>query len=342
MNTHKHTITTGQGEREAFAFLRSHTLSTSEKEVMRQALETSMAQSESVDSRGEFSIAGLFAPFFGRAFAVALVIIILVVSGGYGVAQAANQSLPGETLYPVKTHVSEPLIGTFQWTDEKRALWEHTRAERRLKEAETLAETGRLGENEKKEIEQELLLNRKNLEQIEGHAIPDEEFIPANDNSAPLTRVRIEHNDSGTQIHVEERKIDESDSEELDVRGDINEDTHEQGSSSGEGSGDEIRGDSQPRGSDSQSIQLPRSKNSDGGNNKSPKVGNDRNDKMDSNSGSNQKVEGASDSQGSSLGGSGSSGSKQDGEEKEDDSSGSSDGHSGSDGSGSNSGSSNA
>lgn len=81
-----------------------------------------------------FSLAHmLFRPFTAAlSSAVALTLI------GGGMAYAAEGSLPGDLLYPVKVHVTEPIISSLSITSAKRAQWEIRTIERRLEEADAL------------------------------------------------------------------------------------------------------------------------------------------------------------------------------------------------------------
>ncbi len=65
--------------------------------------------------------------------------IILSLLLGSGVAYAAEQSLPGDPLYPVKVSVNENVRGAFAFSPEARAQWETHRLERRFDETERLA-----------------------------------------------------------------------------------------------------------------------------------------------------------------------------------------------------------
>lgn len=87
-----------------------------------------------------------------RAFAkaAAFVLIIAVVAGGSGVSYAAQNSLPGETLYGVKVNVNEAVETSFARTPEARVALQSKHVERRLEEAQTLAKTDKLS----KETEQ--------------------------------------------------------------------------------------------------------------------------------------------------------------------------------------------
>lgn len=81
--------------------------------------------------------------FFGR-FSPMLAAVMILVLGGGSLSYAAEYALPGDTLYPVKVYVNEEVHGALVLSPEARASWATKRAERRIKEAKTLAATGRL------------------------------------------------------------------------------------------------------------------------------------------------------------------------------------------------------
>lgn len=93
--------------------------------------------------------AGVLSPFgdafsftailFSRRSAYALASIFLLVTVGAGTTYASESSLPGDTLYPVKVSISEPLQGVLIPTVRGKASWHAKLAERRLDEAATLA-----------------------------------------------------------------------------------------------------------------------------------------------------------------------------------------------------------
>ena len=79
-----------------------------------------------------------------------LVPLIIILSGG-GVAYASLESLPDSVLYPIKVKVLEPIGGSLKTTLSKKAKYESNLAEKRLVEAEVLASKGKLNvEIEKK------------------------------------------------------------------------------------------------------------------------------------------------------------------------------------------------
>lgn len=75
-----------------------------------------------------------------RPFGMAALSLCLFV-GTSGIAVfAAERSLPGDALYAVKTRMNEPIAGLFKVSGEKRVAFEWELLERRLTEAEALAE----------------------------------------------------------------------------------------------------------------------------------------------------------------------------------------------------------
>lgn len=72
-----------------------------------------------------------------------LLILALLASGG-GVSYAAQNSLPGDVLYPVKVDVNERIAGAFQFGTQARARWNADLAQTRLQEAEQLAAQNKL------------------------------------------------------------------------------------------------------------------------------------------------------------------------------------------------------
>ncbi|MDP2704869.1 MAG: DUF5667 domain-containing protein [Patescibacteria group bacterium] len=83
-----------------------------------------------------------------------IALILALVVGG-GVSFAAEGSLPGDLLYPVKVSVNEEIKQTLTFSSEAKAQWESERAERRLVEAASLSAEGKLSAaNEQKIAEQ--------------------------------------------------------------------------------------------------------------------------------------------------------------------------------------------
>ncbi|TSC59684.1 MAG: Uncharacterized protein LiPW15_704 [Parcubacteria group bacterium LiPW_15] len=75
----------------------------------------------------------------------ALIALIVILGGGGGASIAAQGSLPGDALYPVKVGINEKVAGAFKFSDEARAAWDSNLAGVRLDEAAKLALESRLG-----------------------------------------------------------------------------------------------------------------------------------------------------------------------------------------------------
>ncbi len=209
MNENEQKMNIGQEERKAFVSLRSRSLLREEKDMMRQALQTLIHRSGMI---GTPVPRGIFASFLNRSFAVSASALALIIGSSLGVARAAENSLPGQTLYPVKINVNESVIGSFKRSDTARADWERERAGRRITEAETLAEEGKLGDKEKNEIERHLSENRKSFEEIEGRTVSDDEFFPQQiKGETKKINVRVEHTENKEFVHIDEREETKSD-----------------------------------------------------------------------------------------------------------------------------------
>lgn len=72
-----------------------------------------------------------------------LIVAILMLTGG-GVTYAAKGTLPGDLLYPVRVNIVEPVYGSLLTSRTAKAKWESDLATERMKEAETLAQEGKL------------------------------------------------------------------------------------------------------------------------------------------------------------------------------------------------------
>lgn len=88
----------------------------------------------------EAGVAGLFNGIAARGTAVAALFLALTLGGSGYVLAAADNSLPGESLYPVKLAIEDARISMARSQKDKVAL-EVEFASRRLQEVKTLAET---------------------------------------------------------------------------------------------------------------------------------------------------------------------------------------------------------
>ena len=121
------------------ADLRKLTLITYEKAAMRVRL-AAFADERVLKSVRHSFFRSLFQ--FARKPAVAVVAVCILASAS--TAWAAEGSLPGDLLYPVKLNVNEEIWSALSLSPQAQAEWDVRRTERRLEEAETLLAAGRL------------------------------------------------------------------------------------------------------------------------------------------------------------------------------------------------------
>ncbi len=88
-----------------------------------------------------------------RVFVGALLAVFVLTSTT--LAYASENALPGDLLYPVKIHVTEPIRDVLAVGAPSRAKWEATKAMRRLTEAEDLAGKNKLTPEYRGRIEKE-------------------------------------------------------------------------------------------------------------------------------------------------------------------------------------------
>lgn len=85
----------------------------------------------------------MFVPMFTFARTMPIILIVIILAGG-GVSFAAENALPGDSLYALKLDVNERVRGWAALSPEAEANWQVRRAERRLDEAVVLAANGKL------------------------------------------------------------------------------------------------------------------------------------------------------------------------------------------------------
>src|SRR3989344_4514014 len=112
-------------------------LSTQEKETMLQQILSTPIKSPFVFRYREF------------AFALSLFLMVSV-----GVLHASSEALPGDLFYPIKTNLVEPIVERSLRTPEEKVVWEETKIDRRISEAEKLIEKNNLDEKKLKKLEE--------------------------------------------------------------------------------------------------------------------------------------------------------------------------------------------
>lgn len=141
--------------------------------IFAQARQETLTKKERTDLRARiFSAAGIpeshsvpsqwmGVAFIGRhvgAFAFALLLFF-----GTGGTLLAEQSLPGDFLYGMKTNVNEKVLGWFADSDESRAEWHLELADRRLAEIEKLSLSHELSENVRADLTGQIATHVKNV-----------------------------------------------------------------------------------------------------------------------------------------------------------------------------------
>lgn len=93
-----------------------------------------------------------------RKFMPTLVFVAILLTTG-GTSIAAENSLPGESLYPLKINVNEQLQALTAFTPEAKAKVASDAANQRLKEAVILSKRGQLNDGTKEILEQQIMKN---------------------------------------------------------------------------------------------------------------------------------------------------------------------------------------
>ncbi|NBV76818.1 hypothetical protein EBR66_01500 [bacterium] len=90
--------------------------------------------------------------------------LVCAVTISAGSAYAAEGSLPGDRLYPIKLNVTEPLQRFAAWTPQSRAQVALLHTQRRLEEAEALVARGALTDENQKDLTQRITQHAVELE----------------------------------------------------------------------------------------------------------------------------------------------------------------------------------
>jgi Domain of unknown function (DUF5667) len=143
--------------------LRHVALTSTEAQSMRERLVAYSdlhAISESAETvstravRSTFSISSFsFLYAYPRVIGAAALVFVLLISGT-GVSYAAENTLPGQILYPVKVSIVEPIQGALITNVAQQAEWQDQLADRRLTEASTLAAENKLATSTQEYLEQ--------------------------------------------------------------------------------------------------------------------------------------------------------------------------------------------
>lgn len=93
--------------------------------------------------------------FLHKKYMFASLVVLLVVALGGGVSYAAEGTVPGQPLYPVK-HLTEEVKAAITFSPKADAEWDTRRVERRLEEATVLASQGKLESTVQEQLSNDL------------------------------------------------------------------------------------------------------------------------------------------------------------------------------------------
>ena len=117
-------------------------LTTSEKDESFKKIVEHIGVSSVSTRKGYFTYLDFLKIQTPLQYAKAMVVLVLLVVGS--VAYAAENSLPGDIVYPVKINVNEFVKGALTFGTYAKANWQNEKIDRRVLEAEELARQGRL------------------------------------------------------------------------------------------------------------------------------------------------------------------------------------------------------
>lgn len=119
----------------------------------------------------------------GYKYVYSIVATLVFVFTGVGVTNAAEKSLPGDTLYPVKINVNEKVKSAVAFTSKAKAKVEEEKVIRRLDEVEALVKKGEFKNGKRDQLEKEVeksvkVLNNKAVkyDKVEENNDDDDDF----------------------------------------------------------------------------------------------------------------------------------------------------------------------
>lgn len=157
------------------------------KNSIRQSLVLTMEQTRGERIESGSRLLGQIL-IFNRRVPMPVLGILMALMLGTGTAFAAESSLPGEPLYPVKIHVNEELREALAVRAEQKAQWELERAHRRAAEALKAQERGKLDE-----AMRERMVERMREYEAKTETITEKLEAQGNLNAAAHLRERMEN-----------------------------------------------------------------------------------------------------------------------------------------------------
>jgi len=132
-------------------------LSNEEKENMREFVFQYVDEHPFIDKNVTESYAGFKYSLWMR-FAVPVAVVVILF-GGIGASMAAEGSLPGDFLYPIKVSFNENIRGALAFGDKAQESWKLRQIERRFEEIGALAKKGKIEEKSRITLENRLNQN---------------------------------------------------------------------------------------------------------------------------------------------------------------------------------------
>jgi len=153
----------------------------------------------------------IFSGFFGvklNAASLAVLLVIFILAGG-SVTMAAEKSLPGDLLYPIKIHINESAKSLTAVSPEAKGKFEIEKLEQRLKEAEILSNRGELDPKSRAILEKRLDVEINNAKSRISNLEADSKIEAATDISSRLEISLQAHEKVLTFISGESAKNEE-------------------------------------------------------------------------------------------------------------------------------------
>ena len=134
---------------------------------------------------------GFLANFTAHIRPIPVLTAVLIVAVSGGTVAAAETSLPGDTLYPVKVHITEEVRASIATTPKARADWAVARAERRLEEAAMLALSGKLDDATRMELDANLDEHMQRADENRTRLEDDDDLSDASEIRKNIGAVRV-------------------------------------------------------------------------------------------------------------------------------------------------------
>lgn len=135
-------------------------LSSGEKDVMFSRIDLYTKENPIKETRAQpnvwYNFFGQVGSVKGYRYVYSIVAALVFVFTGVGVTNAAEKSLPGDVLYPVKINVNEKVKSAVAFTPKAKAKVEEEKVIRRLDEVEALVKKGEFKNGKRDQLEKEV------------------------------------------------------------------------------------------------------------------------------------------------------------------------------------------